>query len=311
MDFVDDYKNGLTIREIAVKHGFSYETVRKSLINSKVNWNRKYVSEFSKEDVNKVVEMFDANESVKEIAKLFKISPPAISRLLKANNREPVCSSRKYDILRQTPINFIQKQFIVGHLLGDGWAYRDGPDSMYKIGIGQKIAHAQYFHWKVAMMDPFVNGFYETYNEKKNSRMLQTSTICHHGFKFFADLFYDSQRIKHVPDGLEMYMTPLALATWVMDDGSLNGGVNQRIATHSFTQEENYKLRNLICSVFDIRSKVMEFRYKGKLYYNLTINKENTKKLSDIVRPHIVDCMKYKLMTESSTTICRTSNNEG
>lgn len=305
-DFVADYKNGLTIREIAAKYSVSYENVRKNL-KGKVEWRKKYISDFSPEEIKKAIEMFDSGSLVKDIAKWFEISPPAISRLLRANNRFPVSSRKKYEILRTTPLNFIQKQVIVGHLLGDGCAYRDGPNSQYKISISHQIKHEQYFHWKIAMLDPFVNNWRKSIDKRGNSEMLHATSICHPGLKQFAEMFYDDQRIKHVPDGLEIYMTPLTLAVWVMDDGNLNAGVNLRLATHSFTQDENIKLRDLLRSVYGIRSKVMEFKYKGKLYYQITINKENTQKLSDIVRPYFVDCMRYKLMPESSEIICRTS----
>ena len=307
MNFIKEYKSGLTIRQIAIKHNLSYETVRKSL-KGKVTWHRKYISDFSKKEQDKAVKMFDDGKSVKEIANWFEISYPAISRLLRANNRFPVCSCRKYDVLRETPITSIQKQFLVGHILGDGCVYRDGPKSMYKIEVSHKKEHAQYFHWKVSMLDPFINTWRESFDKRGNSIMLNSTTICHHGFKIFADMFYDNQRIKHVPDGLEMYLTPLALAVWIMDDGNLNNGVNLRMATHSFTESENYKLRDYLRSLYSVRSKVFKVNYKNKIYYRLSINKENTIKISNIVRPYIIDCMKYKIMSESSTTTCQTPN---
>src|SRR5690606_33150750 len=113
--YVSEYNAGLTIREISQNHNVSYESVRKCLKN-KVDWRRKYVSDFTEEEVNKVLSMFDNGKSVKEIANWFEISGPAISRLLLANNRKPDSSARRYDLLRATPISFKQKQFIVGHL---------------------------------------------------------------------------------------------------------------------------------------------------------------------------------------------------
>ena len=75
-----------------------------------------------------------------------------------------------------------------------------------------------------------------------------------------------------------------------------------RISSMNFTEQENYKLQDYLKRCFDLRSKVMGYKYKGVQYWMLTLNKENTQKLSDIIRPYVVDCMKYKLMPESSTT---------
>jgi len=302
--YINQYKAGLTIRQIAIQNNTSYEAVRKVLKN-KVEWRKKYISDFTESQITEAIRMFDDGKTVKEIALWYEISPPAISRLLHANNRTPDCSAKRYDILRASPINFVQKQFIVGHLLGDGCLYRDGNNSLYKISIAQKKAHAQYFHWKRAMLDPFVNAWRENIDKRGNSVMLNATTICHPGLKFFADAFYTNDRVKIVPKNLDLYFTPLSLAVWIMDDGSLNHGINMRIASMGFSPECHLRLQGYLKSVFDIRSKIMAYRYKGKEYQQITLNKLNTQKLSDIIRPHVVQCMKYKIMSESSTTKCQ------
>ena len=306
-DIVILYEAGLTIREVAERINFSYEKTRQILKSQKVKWRRNYVSDFTPDQVSDILKKFDDKITIEEIAKWYEISPPAISRLLRAHNRQPVAIFRKYDILRQTPINSIQKQFIVGCTLGDGCLYTDTKHGNYKISFSHCKAQEQYFHWKIAMMDPFINTFRESIDKRGNSVMLQTTTICHKDFNIFAKMFYDENRIKHVPDNLDMYLTPMALAVWVQDDGSLNAGVNMRIASMGFTEAENYKLRDYLKQCFNLRSKVMGFKYKGKQYWQITLNKENTQKLSDIIRPFVVDCMQYKIMPKSSTTTCQIS----
>jgi len=296
------YESGLTIREIAEKSNVSYETIRQILKKQKVKWHRNYVSDLTPNQIQDIIYRYNQHQTILEIAKWYEISPPAISRILKANNIEVECSLRKYDILRQTPINSIQRQFLVGTLLGDGCLYRDGKNSNFKLSIAQCEAQEQYFHWKIAMMDPFINGYRKSIDKRKNSIMLQTTTICHQDFNMFAKMFYDENRKKIVPDNLDMYLTPLSLAVWIMDDGNLNMNVNMRIASMGFTEEENYKLQAYLKRCFDLRSKVMGFKYKDKQYFQLTLNKENTQKLSNIIREHVVDCMKYKIMPEPSTT---------
>jgi predicted DNA-binding protein YlxM (UPF0122 family) len=301
-DFIALYEAGLTIKEISEKSSLSYETIRKILKNNKVKWRRNYISDFSPEQIQDIIQKFDNKISIKEIAKLYNISQPAISRLLKANNREAVPVKRKYDILRQTPINAIQKQIVVGSLLGNGCLYRDSNKANYKLSFSHCKKQEQYFHWKIAMMDPFINTFRESIDKRGNSVMLQTTTICHQDFNKFGDMFYDEKRIKHVPKNLDIYLTPLALAVWIQDDGNLKCGVNMRLATMSFTEIENYMLRDYLKSCFDLNSKVMGFKYKEKQYWQITFNKGNTQKLSNIIRPYVTECMKYKIMPESSTT---------
>lgn len=307
-DIVTLYEAGLTIREVAERVNFSYEKTRQILKTQKVKWRKNYLTDFNLEQIQEIIKKFEDGIPIKDIAKWYEISPPAISRLLKANGKEPTAINRKYDVIRQTPINTIQKQFLVGTLLGDGCLYKDNKNSNYKLSFSHCEAQEQYFHWKIAMMDPFINNFRKSYDKRGNSTMLQTATICHKDFNMFADMFYDESRIKHVPKNLDIYLTPLSLAVWFQDDGSLNSGVNARIATMSFSEEENYILRDYLKSCFNLNSKVMGYKYKNKQYYQITLNKENTQKLSNIIRPHTQDCMKYKIMPESSTTTCQTLN---
>lgn len=290
------YKEGLTIKEIAIKTQCSYETIRKYL-KGKVQWRKRYLSDLKNDEVNDILKLFDNGLSIKNIAKLYSFSSPAISRLVRANNRVPICSSRKYNLLRAVPFNKKHKEFIVGHMLGDGCIYRDGKNSLYKMTISHSNKQEQYFHWKIAIMDPFVNCWRENTDKRKNSIMLNSTTICHQEFNKYAKLFYDDQRIKHVPPDIANYITPFGLAVWIMDDGNLNAGVNIRIATMCFTYDENIILRNMLKSVFNIRSKVMEYKYRGKLYYQITINKRNSQILSDLIREYVIESMQYKLMS--------------
>lgn len=301
-DLVVLYESGLTIREIANRISKSYEFVRQSLKSQKVKWRKNYLTDFSPEQLQEILNKYDNGWEVQKIASWYEISAPAISRWLKANSRVVISSSKKYDLLRQTPINTIQKQFLVGKLLGDGCLYKDTPKQNYKLSFGHCEKQEEYFHWCIAMFDPFINGFHKSHQPEKNSTMLQTASICHQDLNMFGNMFYDNNRKKIIPTNLDMFMTPLALAVWVQDDGNLNDGVNMRICSQGFSKEQNQDLVDLIKRCFNLDSKVCEYNYKSKKYYYISFNKLNTQKLSDLIRPHVVKSMLYKIMPESSTT---------
>lgn len=309
-DIVKLYEAGLTIRDIAEKLTFSYEKVRKILKSQKVKWRKTYISDLSNNQINDILSKFDSGITIKEIAKWYEISAPAISRLLKANNRNVICSFRKYDILRQTPINSIQKQFIVGCLLGDGCLYKDNKKQNFKLSFGHCEKQEQYFHYKISIMDPFINNYRKNVDKRGNSIMLQTTTICHQDLNMFGNMFYNEAREKIIPDNLDIFLTPLALAIWVQDDGNLKNNVNMRICSQGFTKIQNEKLKQYLKTCFDLNCKVVEYKYKNKLYYFISFNKENTQKLSNIIRPYVIESMKYKIMPESSTTLCQTSKQD-
>lgn len=303
------YQDGLTLKQIAKIKKIAPKTIGKILKNAKISFRKKYLIDLTDKEVEDIIFKFKNKKTIKEIAKEYEISAPAISRLLKSKQIEVVCSERKYDILRQTPINKKQQELIVGNVLGDGCIYREGKNGLYKLSFGQCEKQLEYFLWKYAMLDPFVNTYRKSIDKRGNSIMYQAATICHKDFKKFADMFYDQNRKKHIPDNLDMYLTPLSLCVWYLDDGSLNSGVNARIHTLCFTYEDHIKLQDYLVRCFDLRSKIWKRNYKNKIYYGLSLNKENTQKLSDIIRPYVVDCMKYKIMPpslEPSTTTCLT-----
>lgn len=307
-DIVTLYNNGLTIRQISEKTGIKCHKVNSILKEEKVTWKRRYLSDLSEVEIKEITNKFSNNITIKEIAKEHTISAPAISRLLKLKGFEVISSLRKYDILRQSSISKRQQDFIVGTLLGDGCLYKEGKNTLYKLSFCHCEAQFEYFHWKVAYMDPFINGFNKNVDKRGNSVMYHAATICHKDYKKFADMFYDENRKKSVPNNLDMYLTPLSLAVWFCDDGNLNEGVNARFSTMGFDYKDHEKLQSYLLRCFDLRSKIFEYKYKSKLYYGLSMNKKNTQKLSDIIRPHIVECMKYKIMPplEPSTTTCQT-----
>jgi len=300
-DLVTLYESGLTIKEISDRTKIGYEAVRKILKQENVKWRKNYMSDFTPDQLQSMLDKHDKGMSVKEIADWYEISSSPIVKWLKANKREVICSMRKYDILRQTPLNSIQKQILVGKLLGDGCLYKDTAKQSYKLSFGHCKKQEQYFHWNVTMWDPFINNYRENVDKRGNSIMLQTTTICHQDFNQFGKMFYQG-KIKSIPKNLDMYFTPLALAVWIQDDGNLNEGVNMRICSMGFTKKDNEDLVDYLKRCFNLDATVAPYKYKGVGYWMIALNKINTQKLSDIIRPHVVESMKYKLMPESSTT---------
>lgn len=253
--------------------------------------NKIYLNSISDQTILNILEQFDSNKSIKYISNYFNISTTLITKILKINNRI-ILSNRKYDYLRKINFSDLQKDFLVGTLLGDSCLYKDGLN--YKLSFGHCKAQEEYFKWKVCVMSPFITKFRESVDKRGNSIMLQTTSISHPGFNEFADLFY-KDRVKIVPDNLEKYFSPITLATLIQDDGNLNS-VNIRLASMGFSKQDNQKLQYYFKNCFKIDSNLLDFKYKSKLYYQITFDKENSIKLSNIIRPCIVPSMSYKIL---------------
>ena len=211
-------------------------------------------------------------------------------------------NERKYYHLREIPLEQRHKDFIIGTLLGDGCLARGGKKSNFRLSFAHCEKQKDYFLWKFDFLKPFTNNFYKSIDKRGNSTMYQTKSICHKELNQYADMFYDSSRKKHIPENIEELLTPLGLAIWLMDDGNLNEKVNIRMSSMGFSFEEHEKLQNALRNKFGIECVIRDYKYKNKMYNMLWFNKENSLKYSNLVRPHIVESMKYKIMEEPSET---------
>lgn len=244
-----------------------------------------------------------------EIAEVLQISRKTVTRWLKEFGIDVNPKQRKFELIKKIPLNKEQRELTIGTLLGDGHLGMHGrKNKSGRLMIGHCEEQKDLVFWKKIVLGNLVNTINIRKDERKDreSTMYSFVTVVHNDFRFFRELFYEGN-LKVIRDELINYLTPYAFAVWIMDDGSLNGrGANLRLHTDCFTKEENIKLQYMLKTNFDIRSKVCEYERDEKKYYYLSMNKENTIKASKLVEPYFVDCMKYKLNTDSSTTLRQT-----
>ena len=106
------------------------------------------------------------------------------------------------------------------------------------------------------------------------------------------DLFYINQ-IKIVPSVLGQFLTPLALAIWIMADGSkVSGGL--KLCTNSFSFADCNFLATLLYKNFNLKASVQSASAKDQ--YHIYIWKESMPLLRDIVGPYVHSSMKYKIL---------------
>lgn len=193
-----------------------------------------------------------------------------------------------------------QKELILGSLLGDG-AMRVGRGSVnanFKVehGLRQKA----YVEWKYHILRPFVftkpkisyryGPTKEPYPKSwwfRTVRHPELSTIYR---KFYQGESYRCGR-KIIPASLKKDLTPLALAAWIMDDGSYVKG-SIELSTYAFTKTEICFLQDCLRKGFSVEASLVSDRDKG---YRLYCTREGTKRLIEIVCPHIIPSMHYKI----------------
>ena len=125
----------------------------------------------------------------------------------------------------------------------------------------------------------------------KIRKIVRFTTWTYTSFNWIHDLWYNN-KIKHVPECIGQYLTPLALAIWIMDDGA-KVGQGLKFCTNSFSYNDCLLLIKALNSNFNIKASIQSAGQKDQ--YIIYVWKESMIDLINIVSPYIVPEMRYKL----------------
>jgi hypothetical protein len=192
-------------------------------------------------------------------------------------------------------------------LLGDWWGdkinNKVGPASVrFSIEQGEKnsayIHHLTYlfFHWGYSsfIVPKLVKkaNFSDNYSERFNYRL---TLFTFSSLNWVYDSFYTinkGKKIKIVPFWIKEYITPIGLAHWIMQDGSKQAGQGINIATNAFSYEECVFLSQILNKKYNLVSTVIKTGYENQ--WKIAIWKESMPILVNIIKPYIIEEMKYK-----------------
>lgn len=205
-----------------------------------------------------------------------------------------------------TILSSIQKEIIIGSLLGDGsltvnkegssrnWAFVKTQAAHPNKGGNPKPSRLEYLQWH---FDSF-GDFSSSLNFSKNKDKINFRTKTHPIFTEMGYAWYANNdgkfirlsngfKCKQIPS--DIILTPLTMAVWFCDDG-INRPQNKNaiLCTDSFTKSENELLIDKIKNSFGITSFLGDRN-------RITFNQPSYFDFLDMIRPYIIwDCFKYK-----------------
>lgn len=189
---------------------------------------------------------------------------------------------------RVNQLCFQQKQLIIGTLLGDGCLLQSRNKLKARLQIRHSIKHQDYVQWKYQVLKNLVKTKprIDKYNNSFYFRTRYRTCL-----KLIHNLFYLNGK-KVVPRDIKNYLiSPLALTTWLMDDGN---GYHKysgfRISTYGFSRSENIRLQQCLDQNFDLKTSLCTDQ-KG---HQILILSQSSSQLNKITRPYKISCMKYK-----------------
>jgi hypothetical protein len=207
------------------------------------------------------------------------------------------------------PLTQEQKDLLAGTLLGDGNLQTETQGRTWRYRALHKSEHVDYLQHKYEILKEFCTTL-PVYSEVLDNRTNKSykrwnfNTTIQNSFRHYGNIFYtyDAQQkkmIKHVPLNIRQLLTPRAIAYWYMDDGSIKwlGHSNaMRICTESFNETDVSRLKNALKDLYDIDTQLTQKTTENKFVgYRLSINEENSSKFRELIKPYLVDCMRYKV----------------
>jgi ubiquinol-cytochrome c reductase cytochrome b subunit len=129
-------------------------------------------------------------------------------------------------------------------------------------------------------------------NKGKIRKVARFSTWSYTSFNWIYELWYN-KKIKHVPECIDQYLTPLTLAIWIMGNGA-KVGQSLKLCTNSFSYNDCLLLIKALNNNFNIKASIQSAGQKDQ--YLIYIWKESMSDLINIVSPYIIPEMKYKLI---------------
>lgn len=188
------------------------------------------------------------------------------------------------------PHNIDILSIIYGTLLGDGTLYN--VKGNIRLRVEQKNQDYLYYLFRLIKSLGYCNTL--PFKNKRGTYYFYTYTYT--SLIFIYNDFYKNN-IKVVPKNIELYLTPLALAIWIMDDGAVQtSGLN--LCTHSFTYSDNLRLCEILQSKYNLKVSIIKggFSKDGLTpQYRIRISKYSMKDLYEIVKPYMCPSMMYKL----------------
>lgn len=202
------------------------------------------------------------------------------------------------------PLNIDIISIIYGSLLGDCYGEKRKGGKGTRFVFQQENVHKDYLYYLHSLVANigYCNTNLPTIKTRlgkqgKIRQYLKFNTWTYDSFNNIYNEWYiidkNGKNIKIVPKTLNKYLTPLALAIWIIDDGcKLSKGL--KFATNSFKYEDIQYLVYLLYNKYNIKATIQNSNIEHNQYI-IYVWKESIPILANIISPYIIPSIKYKL----------------
>lgn len=199
--------------------------------------------------------------------------------------------------LHQSPIlTDTQKEIAIGNLLGDG-SYDIRKNSTSFICTSAKFDKEEYIDYIIKLSGGFYHKSSKTYTSGYGTQIIRAKTTRSADlYNYFVDVVSiekNGKRVLH--DGIVEKITPLSLAIFYMDDGSLAHSDRQEDRASFAVCDYDKNSVEIIKKCFE-KFGIQAISYlDSNNYYRIRLNKDSADKFFSLVEKYIPTVMRYKL----------------
>lgn len=203
-----------------------------------------------------------------------------------------------------TELTVEQEEILTGLMLGDGSLNKNKSPSAYLV-VHRARKDDEYINTHINIFNNFkINKTETEYFDRRTNKTYFSSTLrtlSHPILTKWHGVWYKDKH-KIIPNNLKL--TPLTLATWFADDGSIfirnknknNGHFIANISTHCFSKIEVEFLQKKLYKTFNLNFKIRKDLRRNSIQYFLIL--ENSKEILKLIK--IIDPVFPKGMERKS-----------
>ena len=201
-------------------------------------------------------------------------------------------------------LSSVQREMLVGLLLGDACLETQNRGRTYRLKIEQCARHEAYIDHLYSFFREWVLTPPRTRSKRASNGSVTTNlafqTVSHSAFRFYAQQFY-AGGAKRVPELIHHWLTPRAVSYWFMDDGSVKSSQSKGVIlnTNCFERQDVERLAHSLSDLFGLQVKPRRQPEGVQLY----VSGRSFEIFSAIVDPYVISEMRYKVPLARRTKV--------
>ena len=181
----------------------------------------------------------------------------------------------------------LERSVIIGSLLGDGYLRIVPGRSNAFLEVNHSFSQRDYVDWKYKILQSISKSGATIRNGNGGRIAYRFTTKQHPELTELYKLFYRNGK-KTIPT--DIVLDPIMLAVWYMDDGSKCRDSDVYLNTQQFDAKDQNVCREVLRAM-GVESSLN----KDKEYWRIRIKKSSLPRFFEVITPHIVPSMYYKL----------------